>query len=292
MLDYAALSVLAAVISEGTFERAAAVLHISPSAVSQRVRALEERLGSVLVIRSQPCKPTEMGRKLCAHFDQVRLLEADLGAELHAPEVDTITLKIAVNSDSLASWLVPALVDFTQRSGLLVELLVDDEGHTVERLRSGEVVAAITSDGTQVQGCRTTRLGDLRYLACASPAFVTTHFAEGVDTEGLLTAPYMRFDRRDDLQARWALAHIGAQPGKVAHWIPSTWAFLDLAIAGVGWGMHPQFLARPHIDTGALTELKPDTPIDVTLYWTQTRLHSAALRQLTDAVRRAAQHLL
>lgn len=289
MLDYAALSVVAAVVREGTFERAAAVLHISPSAVSQRVRAMEERLGAILILRSQPCQPTELGRRLCAHFDAVRLLEADLGLNSGLNSgAQPVTLKIAVNSDSLAGWLAPAIVDFAHRSGLLVDLAMDDEAHTADRLRSGEVVAAITSDSLPVQGCRSIRLGELRYLACASPDFVARHFPSGPTADALRDAPYMRFDRRDDLQARWAMEQAGAPPGELVHWIPSTRAFLDLALRGLAWGMQPARLAAPHIADGSLIELLPDTPIGVTLYWTVARLHADALRQLTEAVRHAA----
>jgi LysR family transcriptional regulator (chromosome initiation inhibitor) len=288
MLDYAALAVVAAVVREGSFERAAGALHISPSAVSQRVRALEERLGAILILRSQPCQPTDMGRRLCAHYNAVRLLEADLMPDLRAQTAAPVTLKIAVNSDSLASWLAPAIVDFAQKSGLLVELAIDDEAHTADRLRSGEVVAAITSDGLPVQGCRTVRLGALRYLACASPDFVARYFPEGPTADALLHAPYMRFDRRDDLQARWAMELAGAPLGALVHWIPSTRAFLDLALRGLAWGMQPANLAAPHLASGTLVELCADTPINVTLYWTVARLHADALRHLTQSVRRAA----
>lgn len=292
MLDYAALSVVAAVVREGTFERAALALNITPSAVSQRVRMLEERLGAILILRGQPCQPTEIGRRLCAHIEAVRLLEVDLKPDVQPSGALPVTLKIAANSDSLASWLAPAIVDFAQHSGLLVELIVDDEAHTADRLRSGEVVAAITSDSRPVQGCRTTRLGDLNYVACASPAFAVRYFPVALTADTLLTAPYMRYDRRDDLQARWAMERLGAPLGNRVHWIPSTHAFLDLAIRGLAWGMQPVNLAEPHMAAGTLIELLPDTPITVTLYWTVARLHADALRQLTDAVRRVAGQML
>jgi LysR family transcriptional regulator (chromosome initiation inhibitor) len=76
MLDYAALSALAAVIREGSFERAARALNVTPSAISQRIRLLEERVGCAL--RDQPCRATETGRRLCQHVDRVRLLEQEL----------------------------------------------------------------------------------------------------------------------------------------------------------------------------------------------------------------------
>jgi LysR family transcriptional regulator (chromosome initiation inhibitor) len=179
LLDYPSLAALAAVVREGGFERAASVLGVTPSAVSQRVRALEERLGAVLVVRSQPPVPTEAGARLCAHAERVRLLEGELAAVLPAiagADGRRLTLRVAVNADSLGSWFLPAAARFAERSGALLDLVLDDEGHTAERLRSGEVLAAVTTDPAPVQGCRTVALGALRYAATASPDFVRRHF--------------------------------------------------------------------------------------------------------------------
>ncbi|WAP71116.1 hypothetical protein [Jiella pelagia] len=69
-------------------------------------------------------------------------------------------------------------------------------------MRSGEVLAAVTADPCSVQGCRKIPLGPLRYAACASPDFVERFFKDGLTPEALATAPCLRFDRRDGLQAR------------------------------------------------------------------------------------------
>ena len=61
MLDYAALSALVSVVREGSFERAARALHVTPSAISQRIRLLEERVGCTLVVRGQPCRAIDVG---------------------------------------------------------------------------------------------------------------------------------------------------------------------------------------------------------------------------------------
>lgn len=291
MLDYASLAALAAVIREGSFDRAAARLRITPSAISQRVRGLEERLGTILVVRGQPCTPTDTGRALCAHFDKVELLEADLTPILspQAQGASAIpTLKIAVNADSLATWVPAAAASFAQATGLLLDLTLDDEGHTADRLRAGEVLAAVTADPEPVQGCKTILLGELRYAACASPSFMARYFSAGVTPDTLATAPCLRFDRRDGLQARWAMAAHGITLTAPAHWVPSTQGFLDLALAGLGWGMQPVSMAQPHIQAGRLVELPPGQTLAVKLYWTATRLHAGALSALTDAVRRAA----
>jgi len=291
MFDYAALAAVDAVVREGSFERAAVALGITPSAISQRVRALEERLGAVLIVRSQPCEPTEIGRSLCAHFAQVQLLEADLRPSLNALGDGVsrpLTLNVAVNADSLATWFPQAAASLAKVEGLLLDLVLEDEAHTADRLRAGEVLAAVTADPEPVPGCRTTLLGTLRYIACASPDFVTRHFSAGVTAETLATAPCMRFDRRDALQARWAQEAHGIALRAPTHWVPTTQGFLDLAIMGVGWGLQPVALARPHLAAGRLVELPPALAMDVQLYWTVSRLHATSLRALTDAVRKAA----
>lgn len=289
MLDYSALAAVSAVISEGTFERAATVLGITPSAVSQRVRALEERLGAILIVRSQPCYPTDLGRSLLAHFDRVRLLEAELGPEFAlGPEQRRLSLKVAVNADSLATWFPEAAKVFGRATGTPLELLLDDEAHTVERLRSGEVLAAVTAETGEVPGCRKFPLGQLTYTACASPDFVTRFFPDGVDAEGLSLAPCLRFDRRDGLQARWVKQALGAELDAPIYSVASTHAFIDLAAAGLAWGMQPVTLAGPHLAAGTLVELMPGTRTAVDLNWIVARLPVASLDRLTDAVRATA----
>ena len=166
MFDYAALSAVAMIAQEGSFERAAAALGVTPSAVSQRVRALEERLGAVLIVRGHPCTATAIGARLCAHADRVRLLESELAGQL--PELaglhvgGAMTIRVAVNGDSLNTWFPGAAVAFAEETGALLDLVLDDENVTAQRLRSGDVFAAVTADASPVQGCRTSTLGALR----------------------------------------------------------------------------------------------------------------------------------
>ena len=291
MLDYPALIAVASVVREGSFERAAARLGITPSAVSQRVRAFEERLGTILIVRGQPCVATELGRRLCAHVDQVQLLEADLTPSLSLPvnEPETpVTLKVAVNSDSIATWFPEAAADFARSTGFLLEFIIEDEALTADRLRSGEVLAAVSADPGAVQGCKTIELGSLEYQACSSPDFVARYFPDGVTQEALRRAPCLSFERRDGLQARWAREAHGIELNAPMHWVPSTFGFLNFALAGMAWGMHPVMLSRPRVVQGLLVELTPGTSIEVKLYWTVTRLHAVALKALTDAVKSVA----
>lgn len=295
MLDYPALAAVAAVVREGSFERAADRLGVTPSAVSQRIRALEEKLGGIVIVRGQPCLPTDLGRKLCAHVDQVQLLEADLAPVLsfEATPTDTpVTLRVAVNSDSIATWFPRAAARFSHATGYLLEFIIEDEEFTADRLRSGEVIAAVSADPGVVQGCKTIELGSLQYLACSSPAFAARYFPDGVTEATLRAAPCLRFERRDGLQSRWAMENHGLKLDAPMHGVPSTFGFLNFGMAGMAWGMHPTMIARPRIAEGLLVELTRDTPLNVKLYWTVTRLHASALRIFTDAVRSVARESL
>jgi LysR family transcriptional regulator, chromosome initiation inhibitor len=293
MLDEALLAAVAAVAREGSFERAARALHITPSAVSQRVKLLEERLGAVLIVRGQPCTATEIGARICRHAELVSVLVAELRRELpmlpqDSPDTPHASLRIAVNADSLGTWFIQAMAEFGREDAALLSLTLADEDHTAEWLRRGYVLGAVTSVGTAVQGCRIRRLGGLRYVATASPSFVRRWFEAGISAAALARAPSLLFDSNDKLQEVWARRVVRRDVTLPVHRIPSTQAFVDAALAGVGWGMNPRSLVRSQLEAGALVELVPDTPVDVPLYWQATRLKVPVLERLTGSVVRAA----
>ena len=295
MLDYSALSALSAVIRAGSFERAALELHVTPSAVSQRIRLLEERVGCALVVRDQPCRATETGRRLCQHVDRVRLLEQELQGTLPAlarEGIARVTLPIAVNVDSLATWFAPTLAAFAADAPVLVKVDVDDQDHTTEWLRSGAVLAAVTGTARPAAGCNTQPLGAMRYLAAASPAFVARHFAGGVGAGSLAQAPSLMFNTKDELQARWVRRLCHRHVELPRHMLPSPQAFVIAALAGMGWGLQPQALIASHLEDGSLVELVPDTPLDVPLYWQHARAASALLDGLSRGVLAAARRAL
>jgi LysR family transcriptional regulator (chromosome initiation inhibitor) len=291
MLDYSALSALAAVIREGSFERAALALHVTPSAVSQRIRSLEERVGCALVVRDQPCRATETGRRLCQHVDRVRLLEQELQGTLPAlaPEgVARVALPVAVNADSFATWFAPAVAAFAAESPVLLEVAVDDQDHTTGWLRSGAVLAAVTAAARPATGCNSHPLGSMRYLAVASLAYVARHFAAGVGAGTLARAPSLVFNTKDELQDRWVRRLCHRHVELPRHAWPSPEAFVTAALAGMGWGLHPQTLVAPHLADGSLVELVPGAPLDVPLYWQHARAASVLLDGLSRAVLSAA----
>lgn len=292
MLDYSALAALAAVVREGSFERAARALHVTPSAISQRIRLLEERVGCALVVRGQPCRATEAGRRLCQHVDRVRLLEQELeGAvpTLAPPEgVARVPLPVAVNADSLATWFAPAMAAFAAQAPVLMEIAVDDQDHTAQWLRSGAVMAAVTSAARPPAGCNSRPLGSMRYIAAASPGFAARYFAEGVGAGTLARAPSLVFNTKDELQAQWARRICHRHVELPRHTLPSSQAFVTATLAGMGWGLHPLALIEPHLQDGSLVELVPGEPLDVPLHWQQARAASAVLDGLTQQLVAAA----
>lgn len=289
MLDYPSLSALAAVVREGSFERAARALSVTTSAVSQRVKLLEDRLGSVLVVRGRPCVPTETGRLLCRHIEQVAMLEQDLRSALpklaQGPaDGSSPAIRLAVNDDSLGTWFVGAVAKFLQSEGVLLDIVLDDQENTLEWLRSGDVVAVVTVTARAIQGCNSVALGRLRYLAAASPSFVRRYFAAGVNAVSMASAPMINFNRKDRLQSQWVRRVCGRHVDTPVHWLPSTRGSIEAAIAGIGWGMNPAVLVRPHLQAGTLVELAPGRMFSVPLFWQYARLHAPALNRLTRAI--------
>ncbi|WP_332683530.1 LysR family transcriptional regulator ArgP [Bosea sp. (in: a-proteobacteria)] len=297
MLDYPALQAVSLVVRTGSFEKAAQALSVTPSAVSQRVKQLEERLGTVLIIRGQPCMATERGEWLCRHMEQVGLLEGDLMARLPAlaepgATRQRVTLRIATNADSLGTWFLGAVAAFANGSTHLLDITVDDQEHTAEWLRRGRVLAAVTALAKPIQGCRVIPLGSLRYLATASPEFMTTYFSEGVTAQALARAPSLIFNQKDRLQSQWMQLALGESPDHPVHWVPSTQGFVDASLLGIGWCANPELLVRDHIAAGRLRELVPGTPLDIPLFWQVNRIAADRLADLTRAVVETARRLL
>jgi LysR family transcriptional regulator, chromosome initiation inhibitor len=251
------LQALATVHRRGSFEAAAAILGLTPSAISQRIKALEDRVGCLLIRRGQPCEATSAGLRLIRHHDEVALLEQALARDLPGPAAGPATLRIAVNADSLATWLIPALAAV---DGILFDIVIDDQDHSQDLLRRGEVAAAVTSHAGPLQGCDTIPLGALRYRATASPAFLARWMAEGPTAGALAVAPALTFSDKDRLQALWAERQTGRKIDFPTHRVASTHAFVDAALAGLGWCMNPEMLVSDHLARGRLVELALDRP--------------------------------
>ncbi|BBT15235.1 HTH-type transcriptional regulator ArgP [Metapseudomonas otitidis] len=288
MFDYKLLAALAAVVEQGGFERAAQVLGLSQSAVSQRVKLLEARVGQPVLVRAAPPAPTEIGTRLLNHVQQVRLLERDLQAQVPALDEGGLPerLRIAINADSLATWWAPAVAGYCSSHRVLMDLVVEDQEVGLKRMRAGEVAGCICAAERPVAGARSLALGAMRYRALASPGFVARHFSRGVTAEALLNAPSIVYGPDDQLQHRY-LAALGIQGAFPHHLCPSSEGFVRLTQAGLGWGLVPEHQVEGELARGELVELIPQRPIDVPLYWHHWRHGGELLASLTDHLARA-----
>jgi LysR family transcriptional regulator (chromosome initiation inhibitor) len=288
-LDLAQLSALAAVVDTGSFDGAARDLHITPSAVSQRIKALERSAGAVLVRRSRPVTATEAGHAYVRLARQIVALARETDAAVAPERATTPTVSLAVNGDSLATWVLPALATLGNR--VAFDLHREDQDHSAELLRDGRVMAAITTDATAVQGCSVSRLGAMRYRAMASPGFAERFFPRGATPTALDAAPMIVFDRRDDLQDRYLrTAAPGAAPPR--HYLPSSADFAAAVLLGIGWAMLPDGQSEAGERVGALVDLDPGRSIDVVLHWQQWEIFTAALDDAATAITDAARHAL
>lgn len=289
MLDYKLLAALAAVVEQAGFDRAAQVLGLSQSAVSQRIKLLEARVGQPVLVRALPPVPTEIGRRLLNHVQQVRLLERDIQAQV--PGLDEggppERLRIALNADSLATWWAQAVGSFCTEQGLLLELVVEDQDVGLKRMRAGEVAACVCGSERPVAGARALLLGSMRYRALASPGFIARHFPHGVTATELAQAPAIVFGPDDLLQHRY-LSALGVEGGFTYHLCPSSEGFVRLAEAGLGWGLMPELQVQAELAAGRLCELLPERPLDVPLYWHHWRSGGELLSALTQHLQRHA----
>lgn len=300
-VDTAQLKTLAAVADHGTFDAAADVLGISPSAVSQRMKAMESQIGAVLLVRTKPMRPTPAGEILLRMARQTALLaqetENALGQALGS--VGRTVISLAANSDSLATWLMPALTDSAVHSGVLFSIVREDEGQSARLLQNGQAMAAVTSEAAEIPGCTLTPLGVMRYRPRAHPDFIAEHFAQGFTPEAIATAPTIRFDRSDDLVEDYLEHHIAPGLRPPSHFLPEVHQFHVAVAAGLAWSLIPdQFLAVVDADEGQhprnlALELIPEAPHwDVTLHWQQWNLGGEQLDELRRSVMAAARHAL
>lgn len=292
-LDYRLLQALDAVISEQGFERAARRLHLTQSAISQRIRQLEEQLAQPLLIRGTPLQTTPAGQALLVHYRQIHQLEQNLLPQLQpdAPQ-QPLSVSIAVNADSLATWLVPALAPLLCAHPLALNVVVDDETRTHQRLRQGEVFAAVCCQSHALPGCQSTLLGDMVYQLVCSPDFQQRYFAQGLHAGTLNRAPAVAFDPHDDMHVGYLRQHFQLEPGGYpCHTVRSSEAFIALAVAGAAYCLIPALQIRDQVARGDLVVL-PAPTLSRRLYWQRWQLECGIHRQISEAVLQSAQHHL
>jgi len=284
---------LCAVLDTGSFEQAALRLNLTASAISQRVRALEESLGKSLVVRGRPCHATPAGQRLLTYLRRARLLEQDLQAEFAGDAAEPLQVAVAVNADSLASWLLPAVAPFVIDEGILLDLIVDDQDHTHALLEAGQAIGCVSTAEKAMRGCVAEPLGTMRYRAMAAPAFRQRWFARGMTRAAARRAPVMAYNRKDKLQEEYLLRHFGLPPGSYpCHYLPASDPYLRAIALGIGWGMLPEVQMGDLERRGMLVDLMPAHPHDVALWWHRWKVQSPRLERLSKALAGAARTAL
>jgi LysR family transcriptional regulator (chromosome initiation inhibitor) len=281
------LAALAAVIEFGSFEAAAERIHVTPSAVSQRIKALEQRVGQVLVVREKPCKATVAGIPLVRLAAQTALLESEALADTEGGSAGRTRIAIAVNADSMSTWFTAALGELTD---VLFDIRIEDQDHSAQLLREGVVMGAVTTERAPVPGCRVQSLGVMRYVPVAGPAYVSRHLSEGFTAATVSAAPSLAWNRDDMLQDMLVRKAFRRTIARTVHYVPTAEGFGSAVRAGLGWGMYPEQLAASPLADGSFVRIS-DVHLDVPLFWQCWKLDSQIVNAVTGAVRSAASQL-
>lgn len=297
--DPDALECLAAIVEEGGFEKAAQRLSITQSAVSQRLRALEAQVGTVLIVRSRPLKPTSAGQLLLKHTKQLRLLRADLERDLKELAPSSIggareeeRISIAINADSVATWALAALNDLA-RQGLPMEIITDDQDFTHEWLREGQVLGCVTTLRQALRGCKVVPLGAMNYVAVAQAGYARQHCPKGLTAHNFREMPFIAFNRKDDMQTEFVSKVFGLKRVTLNQlFVPSSEGQVRAVLAGWGVSVVPELLARGLLEQGELVNIAPGQALPIQLYWHCWNLESDVLDALNAALTLAASSAL
>lgn len=282
--DYRALQALDAVIKERGFERAADKLCITQPAVSQRIKQLESFFGQQLLVRTIPPKATKQGDHLLGLLHQVELLEQQWLGDNDQNAIP-LSLSIAINADSLATWLLPALRPVLDKNNLRFDIQVKDEEHTLELLRLGTAVGAISIQELPLPGCLSDRLGALDYIFVASPDFAKRFFPNGVTRSSLLKAPAVAFDHLDDMHQIFLQENFNLAPGSVVcHITSSSEAFVQLAKQGSACCMLPILQVEDELKSGELINLTEGLFQRRMLYWHRFAPESSVMQNISETI--------
>lgn len=295
MLNREQLETFASVVEQGSFDRAAAVLNVTKGAVSQRIKALEDSLSSVLLVRAKPIEPTSSGETLMRHVKMLRLIEEAVLNDLVPRKCDkkAVPVAIAVNADSLATWFSQTLWQILEAQRIALELVVDDQDHTMERLVKGEVIGCISTQADAMPGFIAEPLGRMEYQCCATPQFAARHFAQGLTLQAVLDAPAVLFNRKDSLHDDFLQKMFGFRVARyVKHYLPAPNTLREAILRGVGYGLLPAEQVKNDVETSKLIELVPGQTMTVVLYWHRWEIEPPIFQEMTRVVVRAARSVL
>lgn len=282
-----------AVIESGSFEQAAARLHLTSPAISQRVRALESQLGNALIVRSRPARATRMGQRLMQYLKRAKLLEADLAAELAVQQDAPLTLVLALNADSVGTWFFPALSDVLIRERVLLDLTVEDQDHTYSLLETGLAIGCISTEAKPMRGCSAELLGVMRYWLVAAEDFRGRWFPDGLTRKAARQAPVVAYTHKDTLQSSFLLSRLGLPAGAYpCHYVPGAASHFNAIRYGLGYGMVPELLLKTAGKKEEMVHLAPTRPLELALYWHTWKVQSPRMENLSRQIIAAARKIL
>jgi LysR family transcriptional regulator (chromosome initiation inhibitor) len=284
ILDYRGIEALQTVQELQSFEAAAQKLHITQSAVSQRIKALENGYGEPVLIRTLPYRPTALGKRLIAHFKQICLLEEDLKRQIET-RASTPRISIALNRDSLETWFLDMVEERDIFKGMIVEIVDDDQELTLDYLRNGFVSGCLSTSEKEIVGGRVEFLGNMEYLLVASPDFVKTYFSKGSPKECLRHAPAIKFDQNDRLHERYLEKYFNLDGKDVNyHVVPSVRGFKKFALLGYGYALIPRIDMAEELKNKKLIQLYEDKTWKVPLYWHYWAVDSTFYRKFNEEI--------
>jgi LysR family transcriptional regulator, chromosome initiation inhibitor len=299
------LAAFDATVQTGSLSAAAVTLRITLAATSLRIKALEESLGQRLLVRGKIARATPAGQALLTHIKQVRLLEADLAHTLQPASSGQVqayqNISVAVNADSLASWFFPGVQAALQKHKLTLDVTVDDQDHTLEWLKNGDVIGCVTTLAKPLRGCVVEPLGTMRYRCVAAPALRDKLVAKlpaksrgkSPGLHQLITQPAIGFNRKDGLQDQFVLQCFGVTDlSYPRHYIPAVDAYRHALIQSLGWGMQADIQLPDDLRSGVLVDLFPGHFVDVPLFWHHWQREAPQAARLTLAIKAAAVKLL
>lgn len=294
MFDYKLIEALAIVAREGGFDKAARALYITQSAVSQRIKLLEELTGQVLIARTTPPQVTSAGRKLLKHYLQVKRLEDDLMEEIGDPvNKGFASIAVGINADSLATWFLDAIQSFLFEERVVLDIRVDDQEQTHRLLKDGDVMGCISTQDQPMQGCRIEYLGRVNYQMMAAPEFAGRWFPDGLAIEEVRRAPALIFDRKDELHHKLLQQALAEVPASIpTNYVPSVEKFKEIIVLGLAYGMLPHQQSTPLVQAGQIINLSPEYCVSVKLYWHCWSLKSKLLNKFTNQLTVRAKTLL
>ncbi len=255
-----AIDVIGAIDRTGSMAAAARELGLVPSALTYRVRQLEDALDVLLFDRSsRQARLTEAGAELLREGN--RLL-----GELDA--LANRVKRVATGWESVLTLAIDGVIQqrtvmelceafFALMPPTRLRLREETLSGTLEALTSGQADLAVgvaidlTARATPGQRLQSQSLGTLRFVYAVAPHHPLATLPKALPADQLM--PHRVVAVADSVQRGRGIT-VGLMGGQDIFTVPSMTAKLEAQLRGLGGGFLPEYLARPHIDAGRLVE--------------------------------------